>query len=64
MFITQFLNYVEWRNKMSNGNYCNINCRYFRETFEMMDNEEREVSYCDLGNSEIYNRNFCEDYEE
>ncbi len=50
-------------NKMSNGDYCNIRCRHFRETYEMVDDEEREVSYCALGNSEIYNRNYCEDCE-
>ena len=48
---------------MSNGNYCNIRCRHFRETYEMIDDEEREVSYCALGNSEIYNRKYCEDCE-
>lgn len=51
-------------NKMSDGDYCNIDCIHFCENFETIDDEETEVSYCDLGNSEIYNRSFCEDYEE
>ena len=51
-------------NKMSQGQYCNFNCIHFRETYEMVHDEEREVSYCALGNSEIYNRNFCENYQE
>ena len=50
--------------KMSDGDYCNVNCIHFHENFEIIDDEEREVSFCELGNSEIYNRSFCQDYEE
>lgn len=51
------------------GDYCSFNCIHFRNNYEgEYDAEgnysEREVSYCDLGNSEIYNRNYCENYEE
>lgn len=49
---------------MSDGNYCTFSCIHFHENFEMIDDEEVETSFCDLGNSEIYNRSFCEDYEE
>ncbi len=49
---------------MRDGDYCSIYCIHFHENFETIDDEETEVSYCELGNSEIYNRSFCEDYEE
>ena len=48
---------------MSCGEYCSISYKHFHENFEVIDDEEIEVSFCDLGNSEIYNRSFCEDYE-
>lgn len=50
--------------KMGDGRYCSFECIHFHENFEMIDDEEREVSFCDLGNSEIYTRDFCSDYEE
>ena len=49
---------------MSNGDYCTFSCKHFNENFETIDDEETKVSFCDLGNSEIYTRSFCEDYEE
>ena len=46
------------------GGYCCIDCIYFNENFEVIGDEEMEVSFCDLGNAEIYNRQYCEDYLE
>ena len=44
------------------GKICGVGCLHFHENFEVIGDEEREVSYCDLGNTEIYNRQYCEDY--
>ena len=48
---------------MASGDYCDENCKWYREFFEMTDDEEVDESYCELGHSEIFNRNFCEYYE-
>ncbi len=47
------------------GWYCSYNCKYYLEYYEgdQMD-ADHDFSYCALGNTEIYNRNFCKDYEE
>lgn len=54
---------------VTRGNYCYFSCIHFRSSYEgEYDSEgnysEIERHYCDLGKSEIYNRLFCEDYEE
>lgn len=51
------------RDKMSDGRYCNFKCKHFREYFED-DDPNMDISFCDLGHSEIHNREFCKDYEE
>lgn len=48
---------------MTNGEFCNANCRHFREDYELVGDEEVNMTVCALGHTEIYNRAFCEDYQ-
>ena len=50
-------------NKMTNGDYCDGNCIHFREDYELVGDEEVDMTICALGHMEIYNRAFCEDYQ-
>ena len=45
------------------GEFCNANCIHFREDYELVGDEEVNMTVCALGHTEIYNRAFCEDYQ-
>ena len=48
---------------MASGAFCDANCIHFREDYELVGDEEVEMTVCALGHMEIYNRLFCEDYQ-
>lgn len=62
-FLIECVETMKGDKKMTNGEFCNANCRHFREDYELVGDEEVNMTVCALGHTEIYNRAFCEDYQ-